>query len=331
MDKNRFRNISFCAIGALLALALVQAWSLWRMYADRAEEFSRKVTLAMNRAAYDDLLIGNRRRTSQTRTSVVTTGNIDSVRTDMIGAISVENLGTAGKVISLRPKVDTVRTNIALRRGDKTRYIYQEVHMPSFTALQFNLSRYDSLLTRYLADAGIGQVTRQQGVVAGQVELEGRERRHMHLLINITGLVAAAQGDVRPHRVDLRPEGDHLAGSSEVLYRDRTDHIRPHGVDIARRHDRRPGLRRPAPVTYQQVVVRRAVHGERHLARKLLRTVGIHPPQAPRLHEGQRQQGADRAERDISETVLIHGQGVYTAKIRIKTLLPPALTLFNTS
>ena len=28
--------------------------------------------------------------------------------------------------------------------------------MPSFTALQFNLSRYDSLLTRYLADAGIG-------------------------------------------------------------------------------------------------------------------------------------------------------------------------------
>ena len=151
MDKNRFRNISFCAIGALLALALVQAWSLWRMYADRAEEFSRKVTLAMNRAAYDDLLIGNRRRTSQTRTSVVTTGNIDSVRTDMIGAISVENLGTAGKVISLRPKVDTVRTNIALRRGDKTRYIYQEVHMPSFTALQFNLSRYDSLLTRYLA------------------------------------------------------------------------------------------------------------------------------------------------------------------------------------
>ena len=29
----------------------------------------------------------------------------------------------------------------------------------------------------------------------------------------------------------------------EVLYRDRTDHIRPHGVDIARRHDRRPGLR----------------------------------------------------------------------------------------
>lgn len=181
------------------------------------------------------------------------------------------------------------------------------------------------------ADAGIGQVTRQQGVVAGHVELEGRERRHMHLLINITGLVAAAQGDVRPHRVDLRPEGDHLAGSSEVLYRDRTDHIRPHGVDIARRHDRRPGLRRPAPVTHQQVVVRRAVHGERHLARKLLRTVGIHPPQAPRLHEGQRQQGADRAERDISETVLIHGRGVYTAKIRIKTLLPPALTLFNTS
>ena len=156
MDKNRFRNISFCAIGALLALALVQAWSLWRMYAARAEEFSRKVTLAMNRAAYDDLLIGNRRRTSQTRTSVVTTGNIDSVKLDMIDTISVKSLGAAGKVLSIRSKVDTLRTNIALRRGDKTRYIYQEVRMPSFTALQFNLSRYDSLLTRYLADAGIG-------------------------------------------------------------------------------------------------------------------------------------------------------------------------------
>ncbi|MFQ7055567.1 MAG: hypothetical protein ACLRQT_05335 [Alistipes sp.] len=134
MDKNRFRNISFCAIGALLALALVQAWSLWRMYADRAEEFSRKVTLAMNRAAYDDLLIGNRRRTSQTRTSVVTTGNIDSVKLDMIDTISVKSLGAAGKVLSIRSKVDTLRTNIALRRGDKTRYIYQEVRMPSFTA-----------------------------------------------------------------------------------------------------------------------------------------------------------------------------------------------------
>ena len=117
MDKNRFRNISFCAIGALLALALVQAWSLWRMYADRAEEFSRKVTLAMNRAAYDDLLIGNRRRTSQTRTSVVTTGNIDSVKLDMIDTISVKSLGAAGKVLSIRSKVDTLRTNIALRRG----------------------------------------------------------------------------------------------------------------------------------------------------------------------------------------------------------------------
>ena len=126
------------------------------MYADRAEEFSRKVTLAMNRAAYDDLLIGNRRRTSQTRTSVVTTGNIDSVKLDMIDTISVKSLGAAGKVLSIRSKVDTLRTNIALRRGDKTRYIYQEVRMPSFTALQFNLSRYDSLLTRYLADAGIG-------------------------------------------------------------------------------------------------------------------------------------------------------------------------------
>lgn len=156
MNKNRFRTISFCAIGALLALAFVQAWSLWRMYADRTEEFSRKVTLAMNRAAYDDLLLGNRHRTSQTRASVVTTGNIDTLRLDMIDTISVKNLGAVGKVLSIHPKVDTLRTNITLHRNDETRYIYQEVRMPAFTALQFNLARYDSLLTRYLADAGIG-------------------------------------------------------------------------------------------------------------------------------------------------------------------------------
>lgn len=74
----------------------------------------------------------------------MTTGNIDSVKLDMIDTISVKSLGAAGKVLSIRSKVDTLRTNIALRRGDKTRYIYQEVRMPSFTALQFNLSRYDS-------------------------------------------------------------------------------------------------------------------------------------------------------------------------------------------
>lgn len=155
MDKNRFRTITFCAIGALLALALVQAWSLWRMYADRGEEFSRKVTLAMNRAAYDDLLLGSRLRTGQTQTSVVTSGNIDSVRLDMVDAISMKDLGSAGKVLSIRRKADTVRTNITLNWDDKKRYIYQEVRMPAFTALQFNLSRYDSLLTRNLADAGI--------------------------------------------------------------------------------------------------------------------------------------------------------------------------------
>ena len=176
MDKNRFRNISFCAIGALLALALVQAWSLWRMYADRAEEFSRKVTLAMNRAAYDDLLIGNRRRTSQTRTSVVTTGNIDSVKLDMIDTISVKSLGAAGKVLSIRSKVDTLRTNIALRRGDKTRYIYQEVRMPSFTALQFNLSPYYSVLPVSVADAGIGLYTKRKvgGAALQRIAWQGR-------------------------------------------------------------------------------------------------------------------------------------------------------------
>lgn len=155
VNRNSFRTISFCAIGALLALVLVQAWSLWRMYADREEEFSRKVTLAMNRAAYDDLLLGNRRREVQTRTSVVSTGNIDSIKLDMVGAVSMKSLQGAGKILTIHPKVDTLKTDIVLNRDDKTRVIYQEVRMPSLTALKFNLERYDSLLTRNLLDADI--------------------------------------------------------------------------------------------------------------------------------------------------------------------------------
>lgn len=155
VNRNSFRTISFCAIGALLALVLVQAWSLWRMYADREEEFSRKVTLAMNRAAYDDLLLGNRRREMQARTSVVSTGNIDSIKLDMVGTVSMKSLRGAGKILTIHPKVDTLKMNIVLNGNDKTRAIYQEVRMPSLTALKFNLERYDSLLTRNLLDADI--------------------------------------------------------------------------------------------------------------------------------------------------------------------------------
>lgn len=155
MNRNSFRTTSFCAIGALLALALVQAWSLWRMYADREEEFSRKVTLAMNRAAYDDLLLGNEGRGTQARTSVVSTGNVDSIKLDMVGSVSMKDLGGAGKVLTIHSKIDTLKTGITVRRNDKTRFIYQEIHMPSLTALKFNLERYDSLLTRNLLDAGI--------------------------------------------------------------------------------------------------------------------------------------------------------------------------------
>lgn len=129
----------------------------------------------------------------------------------MIDTISVKSLGAAGKVLSIRSKVDTLRTNIALRRGDKTRYIYQEVRMPSFTALQFNLSRYDSLLTRYLADAGIG-LPYSVDVIRGRDGGDVAEIRLDSLAARTTG-AEREEAVIASRRcsADTEPECVHLA------------------------------------------------------------------------------------------------------------------------
>lgn len=56
MKKNIFRNTAVLVVASLLALALLQALWLGRMYSDMNEKFNRQVAAAFERAAYDELV-----------------------------------------------------------------------------------------------------------------------------------------------------------------------------------------------------------------------------------------------------------------------------------
>lgn len=155
MNRRRFGRISLLVTVALVVLLVVQAWSLASMYHDRREEFSRQVMQAMTRAAYDDLLLGNKPTERKSLITFSSSGNIDSIQVDMIQSVSVKNLGGAGKSISFTSKSDTIHHNISVSDGETTRYIRQEIRIPPVYLLQLNMARYDSLLTCNLAAAGI--------------------------------------------------------------------------------------------------------------------------------------------------------------------------------
>lgn len=155
MNKRRFGRISLLVTVTLAVLVAVQAWSLAGMYRDRRREFSRQVMQAMTRAAYDDLLLGNKPSGQKSQITFSSSGNIDSIQVDMIQSVSVKNLGGAGKSITFTPKSDTIHHDINISDGKTTRYIRQEIRIPSVYVLRLNMARYDSLLTCNLAAAGI--------------------------------------------------------------------------------------------------------------------------------------------------------------------------------
>lgn len=155
MNKRRFGRISLLVTAVLAVLVAVQVWSLVNMYQVRREEFSRQVMQAMTRAAYDDLLLGNKPSESRSHITFSSSGNIDSIRVDMIQEISVKQLGGAGKSLSFTPKSDTLHHDISISDGETTRYIRQEIRIPPVYVLRLNMARYDSLLTVNLAAAGI--------------------------------------------------------------------------------------------------------------------------------------------------------------------------------
>ena len=157
MNKRRFGRISLLVTVTLAVLVAVQAWSLAGMYRDRRREFSRQVMQAMTRAAYDDLLLGNKPSGHRSHITFSSSGNIDSIQVDMIQEISVKNLGGAGKSITFVPQTaaDTLHHDINISDGETTRHIRQEIRIPSVYVLRLNMARYDSLLTCNLAAAGI--------------------------------------------------------------------------------------------------------------------------------------------------------------------------------
>ena len=121
MNKRRFGRISLLVSASLAVLVAVQAWSLAGVYRDRREEFSRQVMQAMTRAAYDDLLLGNKPTERKSLITFSSSGNIDSIQVDMIQSVSVKNLGGAGKSISFTSKSDTIHHNISVSDGETTR------------------------------------------------------------------------------------------------------------------------------------------------------------------------------------------------------------------
>ena len=155
MNKRRFGRISLLVTATLAVLVAVQVWSLVNMYHARREEFSRQVMQAMTRAAYDDLLLGNKPSGHKSHISFSSSGNIDSIRVDMIQEITVKNLDGAGKSITFTPKSDTIHHDISISDGPETRFIRQEIRIPSVYVLRLNMARYDSLLTCNLQTAGI--------------------------------------------------------------------------------------------------------------------------------------------------------------------------------
>lgn len=155
MNKRRFGRISLLVTVVLAVLVAVQVWSLVNMYRVRREEFSRQVMQAMTRAAYDDLLLGNKPSGQKSHITFSSSGNIDSIRVDMIQEITVKNLDGAGKSITFTPKSDTIHHDISVSNGGTTRHIRQEIRIPPVYVLRLNMARYDSLLTCNLAAAGI--------------------------------------------------------------------------------------------------------------------------------------------------------------------------------
>ncbi|MCD8072904.1 MAG: hypothetical protein LUE10_07015 [Alistipes sp.] len=87
MDKKIFRNVGILIALSLAALALVQAGWLVRMYNDMTDNFSRQVTAALEKAAYDELISrpsqpemvqANMRRSKMTdSTTLITVDSID--------------------------------------------------------------------------------------------------------------------------------------------------------------------------------------------------------------------------------------------------------------
>ena len=125
MNKHRFGRISLLVTASLAVLVAVQAWSLAGMYRDRRREFSRQVMQAMTRAAYDDLLLGNKPSGHRSHITFSSSGNIDSIQVDMIQEISVKNLNGAGKSITFVPHTaaDTLHHDLNISDGETTRHI----------------------------------------------------------------------------------------------------------------------------------------------------------------------------------------------------------------
>lgn len=145
MGKKDFRIVSLLVIVSLVALMVVQIYSLAQTYNGMNEQFAQKVKSAMERAAYDEIVT---RSSQDNLSSMISAFPDDSVRIplkdippDSIRSVSVTNIPNGEKTISLESKNKNRKMYIV-----QLRYNYHK---------DFRLAGYDSLLRKNLDDAGI--------------------------------------------------------------------------------------------------------------------------------------------------------------------------------
>ena len=189
MNKSGFRKVTVLIVVSLAALAALQVYWVARMYTDMNRRFKEKVTAAMERAAYDELVSRSPNR-STVLTNFIQAGDLDSIRIhrmspgesrldvtvkpDSAAMLRFDSLAKnlagqpgfrqdtlSGVIYDIKGAserdIDSIKTQITLRGTASTGRRISIVNLSStdnrLSAEDF--ARYDSLLTENLAQADI--------------------------------------------------------------------------------------------------------------------------------------------------------------------------------
>ena len=175
MNKSGFRRVAVLVGGSLLLLAAVQVAWFVRTYAVLTEEFSRKVTSALEKAAYEELISRTGRlRTSGTIARFSSSGENDSLRMlslpdplwDMDSARTMHYdslhkiaLSDIQSLRLSRFSTDSTRVMISVNgaANDKRYLTILNMQMRSGFPGRISVEHCDSLLKHHLMQADIGQ------------------------------------------------------------------------------------------------------------------------------------------------------------------------------
>jgi len=116
MNKSGFRKVTFLIVVSLAALAGLQVYWVVRMYSDMNRRFGEKVTAAMERAAYDELVTRSKSPTT-ILTNVLQVKDIDSIQINRLhGGISKVNVNVKPDSLA-SARMDSMVNQITQNQG----------------------------------------------------------------------------------------------------------------------------------------------------------------------------------------------------------------------